>query len=184
VKRLIDEEGQQLQNLTSLVVKGGVDDEVAQSIQDCKPDHRAQFDNLLGKLSQLHGKDLSTMDELFNECSSFYPQREFVMYMKLKREYQAYSEHVDLLKQIDRRANLNDYKLDSWSKLIGMEKKRSDLSFELVAVQGEIIAALLHNVAISSKDMQALLSKGQEARNSLSLLFTQMSELEKEIQAP
>lgn len=172
----IAEQETKLAGIAELTGRDGADAVVEEIIQDCSQQNRERFDTLLGKLSQLHGSELSEVEQLFNACGNFFAERKAVMVARLEREYEVYTDLVDILTLYDEKAPTVTYDIEGWNELVDMEKKRSELSTRLVQVQGDIIQALRSGTAISSEEMQLLLAEGQQTKDTLSVLSLQIEQ--------
>jgi hypothetical protein len=173
----IAEQETTLASLSELIGRDGADSVVSDIIQDCSPQNRERFDLLLGRLSTLQGQELREVEQLFNACANFYPERKAVMVARFEREYEVYMDLIDILTRVDNDAPYLTYQTTQWEQLVRLEKERSDLSTRLVDVQGTIIRALIEGTAVSSEQMQQLLGQGQEIKDSLVFTSMQIDEL-------
>jgi hypothetical protein len=163
----IAEQQTQLSVIAELTATDGADTVVAEIIRDCSPENRARFDTQLSKLDSLRASELTEIEQLFNACGNFFSERKAVMTARLKREYEVYTDLVDILKKIDERADVTLYKTEGWSNLVAMETKRSQLSSRLVDIQGAVIRELRSGVAIQSEELQATLVEAQKIKVEL-----------------
>lgn len=173
----ISEQETKLSSIALLTSKDGADPVVENIIKDCSSENRERFDMLLGKLAQLKGQELKETEQLFNACGNFYAERKAVMVARLQREYEVYVNLIDILSLVDKKAKTVSYNVADWKRLVEMETKRSELSTQLVDVQGEIIRALLQNIVVESEQMQLLLVKGQETKEALESITIQIDQL-------
>jgi hypothetical protein len=66
------------------------------------------------------------------------------------------------------------YPVDSWLSLVELEATRSELSFELVRIQLDIIKALRAGSAVSSPSVEAQIVEANEAKEMLSYTGVQI----------
>lgn len=156
-----------LASISLLIDHDQADPVVESIIPDCSLENRQKFDELLGKLASLRGKDLVEMEQLFNACGDFYAQRRAVMVARLEREYEIYVDLIGVLAVVNPKAKVTEYDIKGWRDLLSLEATQSELSTKLVNLQGKIIQALNQNVSISSDAMQSMLVAGQATKDSL-----------------
>lgn len=166
-KLKISEQQTTLSSIALLTSKDGADTVVSNIIRDCSPENRALFDEKLSNLPQLKGQELVQMEQLFNACGNFFAERKAVMVARLEREYEVYTDLIEIISVVDKRFNEDIYKRDLWGELVALEVKRSDLSTKLVDAQGDIIRALKNNVTIASDTMQSELVEAQKTKQEL-----------------
>lgn len=166
-KLKISEQQTTLSSIAVLTSKDGADSVVSKIIKDCSPENRALFDEKLSNLPQLKGQELVQMEQLFNACGNFFTERKAVMVASLNREYEVYADLIEIVTVVGKRFDESVYKKQEWAQLVALETKRSDLSSELVDLQGDIIRALKNNVTIASDEMQTELVEAQKTKQSL-----------------
>lgn len=177
----IEEQKVKLNALVLLTATEGADAEIREIIKDCSSVNRERFDTLLGKLATLTKTELNEVEQLFNACSRFYPERNAVMATRLQREYEAYLSFIELLAMTDSKTKNTNYNTQLWGDIVTLEVKRSDLNTALVEIQGRIIEALLEGAAIGGDQIQALLKEGQETKESLFLIAPQIDAVRSEL---
>lgn len=177
----ISEQETQLAALAELTDRDGADAVVERIIKDCSPENRGRFDTLLSKLGELNAAELKEIEQLFNACGNFYAERKAVMVARLEREYEIYLDFIEILSLVDESASVATYNVEGWRALVDKEKERSELSTKLVNIQGQIITALLENMPIASERMQLLMVEGQQTKERLSSLSTDIDLLRQEI---
>jgi hypothetical protein len=166
----ISEQETTLAAISEITDRDGADAVVESIIKDCSPEDRERFDLLLSKLASLNRSELVEIDQLFGVCANFYAQRKAVMVARFEREFGVYQDLIEILKLVDGQSDTYAQNEEGWKKLVEEEKKRSTLSSRLVAIQGEIIAALLRNASITSDEMQLLIVEGQQIKSELETL--------------
>lgn len=167
----------QISLMTTIAVttkRNGGDEVVSTIIQDCP--RRGDFDVMLGNLNTLSPKELITMQQLFESCGSFFAERKALMVSRLVREYAILKDAVALLNTLTDTTNV-DLHIDDWGRLVTLEEERSRGLTELVAIQKDIIVALIRNDADSTKNVKALVLSATELNESLSVTSTQIQEL-------
>lgn len=174
-KLKIAEQETVLARIADLINRDGADAVVAEIIKDCSLENRARFDTLLSQLGTLRGKELDETKNLFGACANFYAQRTAVMVARLEREYEVYVDLLELLSVVESASAEVQYSKERWAERVTLEKQRSALSTELVVVQGRIIDALLANKQIASDEMQLLLVEGQQTKEKLTVLTTEIN---------
>jgi hypothetical protein len=172
----ISEQETTLAAIAEITDRDGADAVVESIIKDCSPQDRERFDLLLSKLAALNRSELSEIDQLFGVCGNFYAQRKAVMVARFEREFEVYRDLIEILKLVDGQNDTYAQSEEGWGKLVKEEKERSELSSRLVAIQGEIITALLRNVSITSDEMQLLIVEGQQIKNELEALSVTIDE--------
>jgi hypothetical protein len=175
-KLVIANQEKELSVLAQLTADDGADAVVSSIIKDCSPENRSRFDTLLGSLGNLKGAELIEVKQLFDACGNFYAERKAVMASRLSREYETYSELIDLLATADARS-AGEYPRDAWGELIAKEEERSTLYTDLVSIQESIINELLAGHPVSAESLQTLLVKGQKTRDSLDTLAGEITAL-------
>jgi hypothetical protein len=163
-----------LQSLSKMASTDGADEKTKKIITDCSVEHRDRFDALLGRLATLKGSELKEVENLFNECGSFYAVREAVVVTALKRELEVYTKYIALLSLAYTRVDTHSYNVAEWESIVALHAKKSELSLQLVFIQGKIIRALGEGTKIQSEPMQALLKEGQDTKDSLLVVSQQI----------
>lgn len=177
----IAEQETKLASIAELTGRDGADAVVEEIIKDCNPENRQQFDSLLSKLAELNAVELKEIEQLFNTCGNFYAERKAVMVAKLAREYEVYLDFIEILSLIDEKAEKVTYDVEGWGSLVALEKNRSELSTELVTIQGRIIDELRKQTPISSDEMQLLLVDGKMTKDELISVSSDIDDLRQEI---
>lgn len=176
-RMLIEQQKESLITSARHISRDGADDVVSGIIQDCSLEDRERFDMLLGKLSALRGSELQETKRLFDSCGSFFSERTSVMVIRFLREYEMYRDLVELLSLADPKADGITYTVEEWGTLAQLHTQRSTHSARLVALQGEIIDALIAGESMSSDDLQAKIVEGQQLREKLIGLSTEADSL-------
>jgi hypothetical protein len=166
---------QLLEETLSLLQNEKASPEVAQILVDCELASRVRFDEQLGKLSELKGQQLVEIEQLFTACGNYFAQQNAIMVLFLEKEFLVYQQLVTLLET---------YELEKWQQIVAREKKKSALSLELVAIQGDIISGLRNNLSLSSDEIQALSVAGQQTRDALLSLTSLIIKTDTETEAP
>jgi hypothetical protein len=103
------------------------------------------------------------------------------MVARLEREYEVYLDFIDILSLIDEEASKVTYNIEGWGNLVAQEKKRSELSTNLVSIQGQIIDSLRKKTPLSSDEMQLLLVEGKETKDALIKISTEIDDLREKV---
>ncbi len=178
IQENIDAQVELMVGLADTTDWNGADGVVGAIIQDCP--RRNEFDLLLGRLESLTNKDLIIVQQLFESCGSFYAERKALMVSRLEREYASLEESIALLKVISpKTVSFNN--LDTWGKIIDLEKDRSAYLTELTTIQGDIITALIKGEQTSSKNVQGLASTAQNISETLNVIDKQIDNLRAEL---
>jgi len=181
MKVLIAQQETTLTSIAEVTDRNGADAVVADIIQDCELEDRKRFDELLSTLNTLNRSQLVEVDNLFNACGDFYAQRKLLMVARLGREYEVYKDYIGLLNVVDSKAQKVTYPIQKWSDLVDLEVKRSELSSNLVAIQKDIIDALLKKVSASSDEMKEKVAQAQVVRDNLSLVGVRIDTLREDV---
>ncbi len=170
----IEEQTKVMIELAEVTGRNGADEVVARVIADCS--RRDDYDKMLGNLDTLSPKELITMQQLFESCGSFFPERKALMVSRLEREYEVLRDDVLMLNQLTGTTDTKT-QLESWKNLIELERKRSDGLTELTRIQRDIISALIRATPDSRKDIQKLVQDAQELSQLLDVMYTQVEDL-------
>lgn len=158
---------QNIQELSGLIGRGGVNDKVASIIIDCTSGERAQFEDRLTKLeSGLNKSQLTELSHLFSRCAATQSTERAIMTLQLeekvylierlmvqRKALSSYSERDERLKQIQ--------------TLLMLEQSITQMSFELVSLQETIIEALFSGLSVDAVESNVLREKGALIRNEL-----------------
>ena len=181
LKLLIAEQAATLVAIAEVTDRDGADAVVSRLVKDCELEDRARFDTLLGRLAQLQRAEQVEVQQLFDACGDFYAERKAVMVARLKREYEVYADYITLLSIADTRKDFPSYPTQQWSELVELEQQRSDISTQLVAIQGDLIDALLDGVLVGSAEMIAKITVAQELKDNLGFIGIKIDTLREEI---
>lgn len=154
----------------NLIDRDEADGAINQIVTDCPTNERQRFDQLLSSLSQLDRNELSEIQGLFDACANFYATRQAILSMRLDREYELYERYVDLLGQTDAEVDRWAERASRWGQLSDIENERSDLTLQLVNIQGEIIDMLASGRSATSEEITERLDAAQSTKDSLSVL--------------
>ncbi len=164
--------------------RGGVLPSVKEVILDCPSDKNLQYDELLASLDKgLSASQLSTLNDLFNECGSIPATRRAVMALLLEQE-------VTLLtKSVEHRALLgkekyDEKKLASWKDLVTKEKEISTQFYALVNLQSSIIKALVSGSSASSDTITMIQTEVQVVQQKLATATAEASQLRSALVTP
>jgi len=177
----ISEQETTLAAIAELTDHDGADAVVERIIRDCSIENRDRFDTLLSKLALLRGSELAEIEKLFDACGNFYAERKAVMVARFEREFEVYSDFIELLAVADTKTDRYEEDKEAWGSLVTMEKERSELSTRLVSIQGEIIVALRAGTSVSSDGIQTLLVEAQQIKDRLVELGSQIDQKRQEI---
>lgn len=165
-------------SLSEVMSRGGVDEVTASVIKDCAADERARFDSLLGRLGNtLPRAELLELSRLFDRCASFYARQKAVMAARFEREVEVYDQFAQRLPALLPNADLSPYAAATWKELASFERKQSDLFETLVALQGQIIEALVSGKGASDPAIAQLLATVRETQEMQAYNVAKMGEL-------
>src|SRR3989344_1954460 len=144
-----------------LLSQGAANEAIAQVVSECPLSEMSRYDDLLSSLDKgLARADLVALETLFNRCGDTASSRRAGMALLLGSE-------VDV------------ETLTGWQTLSQKEKEISVLFSKLVIAQGEIIKALLNNVAPTEITVENIRASAQKVREDLSVLTGEASTLRK-----
>lgn len=171
---LISEQETVLATIAETTARNGADSVTEAIIRDCNITERSRFDTLLGSLDKgLTQSELVELERLFGRCGAFYSERKSVMVARLAREFEVYEAYVDQL-EILRGSELDkEYSLEDWRMLVAEEQKQSESFTRLVALQDQIIAALLEGKTSQSEEIITILDEVREVQEALFMANTQ-----------
>lgn len=163
-----------LLDLAEVIDKNGADSTVKSVVSDCSK--RGEFDSLIANTASLQKKELVTLQSLIESCGNYFPLTKAIMVAQLEREFRVYEEYVRLIELLDA-DNLHVYQMDSWSELIELELKRSDLLKEQVDIQAEIVSLLIKGNSVASKLVQEQITDAQSVNVFLVSHDTRIDEI-------
>jgi Tfp pilus assembly protein PilV len=134
-------------------------------VSDCVPDDRAELDGLLSRLSELSRSELTKLRALYDECGAYFAEQRSLKVFQLQTEAQQLQSYYDAHSGV-----VNDdvtYRRTQLATLVELETTNARLSRQLVAIQSDIIDALLAGVSQDSETVLLLLASAQEARENL-----------------
>ena len=169
-----DEQYTSLVELAEITDRNGTDDATAELVSDCA--QRTEYESLLVKLDTLNARDLLTLQGLSASCGTYYPMTKAIMVSKLEREFEAYTEFIELIKLLDG-DNLERFSSSEWVELIELEHKRSDLLQEQTEIQSEIIALLIQGLSPRGGIIQEQIKDAQRINILLVTYDTRIDEL-------
>jgi succinate dehydrogenase flavin-adding protein (antitoxin of CptAB toxin-antitoxin module) len=172
-------------SVANLVSQNGADEMTAVVIRDCSPTERTEFDTLLGSLDTgLPLTELQELERLFSRCGDFFAQRKALMANRLTREVEVLESYLTQLATLEGDSVLSEYKLASWKQLAEEERKQGEHFLKLVALQGEIINALLEGKSAQSDEIEAILSEVSAVQGILIVANRQATTLRTGLLAP
>jgi hypothetical protein len=163
----IDTSLEEATELALLIGRGGFTSSAEAIIADCTTDERNQFEDRLSRLDDGLSKDeLMVVDTLFSRCAPVTSVRRTLMVMDLSRRVEGVIELVEQRKQL---GNYNEYDdtVSGLAELVELEDGITELSFDLVYLQREIIDSLLAGELVSSAAATSLRERGFELRTEL-----------------
>ena len=150
--------------------KNEVDTVVSEIIVDCT--NRVEFEELLVRLELLQHRDLIRVQQMLESCGPFYSQRKAVMITRLERELEALRNRVNLLSVLHPR--IGDFNLSNWEEVVSLERRRSDLLSEQVAIQREIVSFLISGKKSSAVEIRERVGRAGEVFELLGVLDKQI----------
>ena len=153
-----------LRTLSKLTDQNSADEEVSAIVPDCS--RRTEYESLLMTLHTLHKKDLVVVQNLHENCGTYYTMQKSLMVSKFDHEVQTYVHTVALLEKLGAHEAYAT-KVQQWNELLGLEKTRSSLLIEQTAVQKEVISALISGSSVQSQVVTDLLREASEINELL-----------------
>jgi hypothetical protein len=148
--------------------RGGQMHKATALITDCSNSERDTYEALLAGLDKgLSGADLRELDNLFSRCAPIQAVRRTLMNMDLARRVDNFEELVNQRKQIGT-YKLYDNELATLNLVVQLEEDITEISFDLVYLQREIINVLLGGGSRDSEKAIELKKRGVELRTELS----------------
>ncbi len=161
-------------SLADITDRNGADEIIETIVEDCP--RRAEYEELLNSLETLSKKDLIAAQNLYESCGSFYAERKALMVAKLDREYQIYSEYIELLTELQENSE-SFSNAKKWEELVTYEKTRSTLLNEQEVIQSKIISSLISGSTVQSKDIVQLVHDAGEIGELLGVHDFKIDEL-------
>jgi hypothetical protein len=154
-------------DLALVIGRGGFTPAAESIIADCTTDERNQFEDRLSRLDAGVGEaDLLVVDKLFSRCAPVMSVRRTLMVMDLSRRVEGVVLLVEQRKQLGNYTQFDDVVADL-SELVELEDAITELSFDLVYLQREIIDSLLAGELVSSTAASSLRERGLTLRTEL-----------------
>jgi hypothetical protein len=179
---LIAEQETTLVGIAETTARNGADAVTESIVRDCSITEREEFDALLGQLNTgLQRQELTSLERLFGRCGSFYSQRKAVMVARLAREIEVYESYVAQLSTIIGKDVSADFKVQLWQSLASEERKQSELFAELVAIQDQIITALLDGESPATDSLRSILQGAREKQEALFYASSQAGKIRSEL---
>ncbi len=164
--------------------RGGVLANVKEIIHECPSDKNLQYDELLASLDKgLTTAELRTLTELFNQCGSIPATRRAVMSLLLEQKVTLLEEGVSQRSLLGKE-NYEDARLDSWKSLVAKEKEISTQFYALVALQSNIINALMNGETASSETITTIQTEVQVVQQKLAAATAEASQLRSALVTP
>ena len=161
-----------------LLSQGAANEAIAQVVSECPLSEMSRYDDLLSSLDKgLARADLVALETLFNRCGDTASSRRAGMALLLEKEV-GYLTHLSEQKAL-LGSEVDVETLTGWQTLSQKEKEISVLFSKLVIAQGEIIKALLNNVAPTEITVENIRASAQKVREDLSVLTGEASTLRK-----
>ncbi len=153
--------------LAKVIGEGGATTEVQQIIPNCTFEEQNTFDSSLNGLdSSLSISELQKLDAIFARCAPIQSIRRAVMVMELNKKIQNFEVLVLQRKQVGAFSNY-DKTISDLKELQKAEEVLTQLSFDLVYLQREIIDTLLSGEKVDSELAISLKQNGQSIRQKL-----------------
>ena len=164
----IEEASQETVELALEVGRGGQMHKATALIADCSSSERDTYEALLAGLDEgLSAADLADLDNLFSRCAPIQAVRRTLMNMDLARRVDNFEELVNQRKQIGTYKQY-DNELATLNLIVQLEEDITEISFDLVYLQREIINVLLSGGSRDSEKAMELKKRGVELRTELS----------------
>ena len=156
----IESAEKKLYDIASITDRNGADDAISAIIIDCP--RREEYESLLIKLGTLSKKDLVSVQNLNESCGSFFAERKALMVAKLEREFESYETLITLLRAVDTDVAA-DFDLETWSRIVLLEKERSTLLTDQSKIQEDIITLLISGATLrTSPEVERLAQEALE----------------------
>lgn len=163
----IDEGANEAINLAKLVGDGGLTQGAQKIIADCKEEERNTFESKLSQLDNgLSQAELLEIDVLFSRCAPVRSVRRSLMVMELSKLVDRLNSDISQRKQIGEYTK-HDYRISMLNELIPLEEEITELSFDLVYLQREILDALIAGELVNSEVANTLKERGLSTRTTM-----------------
>ncbi len=162
-----------MMELAILTDRNAADSTTEILVQDCS--RRTEYEDLLVRLPELQKRDLLLIQTLYESCGLFFADRKLHMISRLSREYESYSQLIDLYKLFKANIDLNEQ--EKWKELITAEENRSTTLREQAIVQKEIISLLVSGSTQSSAEVVFLAEQGRQLAELLTVYDVQIDTL-------
>jgi hypothetical protein len=171
--------------IAELTKTSGADVITQKIVVDCSANERARFDSLLDSLSgSITQAEIKELDSLFYKCARFYADRKSVMAARLVREVEVFAEYNRLYQYIKNSDTDETYtRVVLWQQLAESEMSLAGHFNTLVALQGDIITALLNGQTKDSTDIKNTLVQVAETRDQMTMLTKQIENFQTELRS-
>ncbi len=164
----------EIMELTQSIGKGTITDFATTLLPDCSISERTVFDNRLTKLdSGLTKQELQELDTLFARCAPTTAVARAAAVYQLEQKISV----LEMLYQQMQLVTPHTYTLNTLNELLEVEYTIVKKSFEVVALQKEIINALLLGMTVEEVRANELRERGVALRTELITLTTKANEL-------
>lgn len=167
-----------ISELAKLTDQNAADEVINAIVPDCS--RRTEYESLLVKLGSLTKKDLVVVQNLHENCGTFYTMQKALMVTKLEREITGYTETLKLLGMLNAQGTFMGTE-KKWNELLAFEKTRSALLGEQTEIQKQIISALISGASPQSDEVGELLRTAQEINELLGVENQKIDSLRDEI---
>jgi hypothetical protein len=163
---LVNEKSAHLAELALITDRNGADEIAERIIADCT--RREEYESYLIRLGSLSKQELVTMQNLFENCGSFYAERKALMVSRLAHEYESYAEYVALLAEL-RDVTVQKSNQEIFSEIVTLETERSTLLTEQAVIQEDIITHLISGKTAQSIEVTTLVQEAQQIAELLTV---------------
>lgn len=163
-----------MKDMVQMVQRSDGDPAVLRALPSCSSNEQSTYESLLGGLDKdLSADQLQTLTELFNKCGDYDALQRSVMVSRLDQEVRHYRQLVEIAGELQVVDDSVAAKLKNWEDIIDVETRQRDYFFQLVRLQGDIIAAIRNGSSRESDEIVGLLNRVNQIRGQMDVLRTE-----------
>ncbi len=182
VEEKIAAESESLLEITKLLARGAVTQEVELLLPECAVADMVEYDSLLSSLEKgLSQSDVAKLHGLFSSCGSVTAQRRSMMTTIQAEMVRSLAGFVEIQAAIG--VAHNAINIEKWVELAKKEQAISELFLRLVDAQEAIIVALRNNVPATSVTVENIRASAQTLREEMIALTEEVVVLRTDLQA-
>jgi len=182
VEEKITAQSESLLEITKLLARGAVTQEVELLLPECAVADMVEYDSLLSSLEKgLSQADVTKLHGLFSSCGAVTAQRRSMMTTIQAEMVKSLAGFVEIQTAVGVTQNVAD--TEKWVELAKKEQSISELFLRLVDAQEAIIVALRNNVPATSVTVENIRASAQTLREDMITLTEEVVVLRTELQA-